>query len=183
MPDRKRQISGALKVPMFLCWILFALHFIYIGVFHGILKKLINLYDVIIDVYLLFSIEAIAILLTLSNYRNKYNLFIIAFIISIVNTLTILFYIFIIIFTFFITNKLDKFINPDNWIKKEDWYIGLILLLIKIVEILPLLIIIIYKVKLEASVGTINPQSIEKGEIVKNNNRDDDDDDDDDELE
>ena len=183
MPDRKRQISGALKVPMFLCWILFALHFIYIGVFHGILKKLINLYDVIIDVYLLFSIEAIAILLTLSNYRNKYNLFIISFIISIVNTLTILFYIFIIIFTFFITNKLDKFINPDNWIKKEDWYIGLILLLIKIVEILPLLIIIIYKVKLEASVGTINPQSIEKGEIVKNNNRDDDYDDDDDELE
>ena len=149
MPDRKRQISGALKVPIFLCWILFALHFIYIGVFHGILKKLINLYDVIIDVYLLFSIEAIAILLTLSNYRNKYNLFIISFIISIVNTIAILFYIFIIVFSFFITNKLDNFINPDNWIKKEDWYIGLILLLIKLVEILPLLIIIIYKVKLD----------------------------------
>ena len=178
MPDRKRQISGALKVPMFLCWILFALHFIYIVVFHGILKKLINLYDVIIDVYLLFSIEAIAILLTLSNYRNKYNLFIISFIISIVNTIAILFYIFIIVFSFFITNKLDNFINPDNWIKKEDWYIGLRLLLIKLVEILPLLIIIIYKVKLDASVGTINPQSIEKGEIIKNNNRDDDDDDD-----
>ena len=170
METGKRQVSGGLKIPMILCWLFFGLHFIYIGVFHGIMRYLINLYDVIIDVYLLFSIEAIAVLLTLSNYRNKYILFVISFIISIINTICILFYIFIIVFSFFITNKLEKFINPDKtWIKKEDWWKGLILLLIKLVEILPLVIIILYKYKLEGPVGTINPGPIIKKEDNEDN--------------
>ena len=46
----KRQIRGALICPMVSCWIIFSIQFIYIGVFHGILRKFLSLWDIIMDV-------------------------------------------------------------------------------------------------------------------------------------
>ena len=174
MENRKRQIGGALKVPMILCWIFFAIHFAYIGLYHGYYKKYIDIYDIIIDVFLLFSIEAIAVLLTLSNNRNNFTLFKISLIISIVNALFILFYIFIVVFSFFIRGKMKSFIKAEAWIKKDDWWKGLILIIIKAIELLPLIIIIIYQRKIDSPVGTINPQKIDSGGLLNNNKEDDD---------
>ena len=177
MENRKRQIAGVLKVPMIFCWIFFAMHFTYIGLYHGIWKRYIDIYDIIIDVFLLFSIEVIAVLLTLSNNRNNFTLFKIAFILSIVNALFILFYIFIVVFSFFVRGKMKKFIKAETWITKDDWWKGLILIVIKIFELLPLIIIIVYQRKIESPVGTINPQNIDSGSLMNNNNNNKDDED------
>ena len=173
MTEPKRQIRGALLCPVISCWTFFIMHFAFIGVFHGLMQLYINLYDIIIDVVLLFSMEAIAVLLTLSNNRNDYVLFNISLIVSIINLLVILFSIFIYIFSFFVKNILTGFINAEDWLKADgNWWKGALLIALKVLEILPLFIIIIYKRKMEGSVGTIDTSNIGK---VENNDDDDDD--------
>ena len=156
MDSKRRNLSGLLTCPMIACWIFFGIHFIFIGLFHGIFKKYIDLYDIIIDVVLLFTIEAIAVLLTLSNNRNNYTLLKLSLIISIINMILILFSIFVYAFSFFLKDKLKSFINAESWVEKEaDWWKGTLLIAIKIIECLPFIIIIIYKKKADSSPGTI----------------------------
>ena len=175
MDKGQRQIAGVLKIPMIICWIFFGIHFIYIGFYHGIWKKYIDIYDIIIDIYLLFSIEAIAVLLTLSNTRNNFLFFKISLIISMVNIAFILFYIFIVIFSFFVDDKMTSFIDAEDWIKTSSNWKGVLLIIIKVIEMLPLLIIYIYKRILEGSVGTINPQNLDSGGLMNNNNKEEED--------
>ena len=174
MAEPKRQIGGALVCPVVSCWIFFIMHFAFIGVFHGLMQLYINIYDIIIDVVLLFSMEAIAVLLTLSNNRNNYSLFNISLIVSIINLLVVLFSIFIYTFSFFAKNILTGFINAEDWLKtKGDWWVGALLIGLKVLEIVPLFIIILYKRKMEGPVGTIDTTNVGK---VQNNEDDDDDD-------
>ena len=171
--SKRRHIFGVLKIPMIICWIFFGLHFIYILVYHGVWEKYIDIYDVIIDTYLLFSLEAIAVLLTLSNFRNNFLFFLLSFYISIANLVFILFYIFIIVFSFFIDDKMEDFIDAEDWVK-DDWWKGLILLIIKVIEALPLGIIYFFKRMLAGPLGAImNPQSISTGGILNKNEKDD----------
>ena len=157
---------------------IFTIHFIYIGIFHGIFKKYLCIFDIIVDVILLFTLESIGILITLNNNRNNYKFFTISLIISYVNIPLILFSIFIIIFTLFIKNTaVDKFLKPQ-----EEWpYIageicqGLLIIL-KLIEASPVIILIIWKRKLESPVGTINPETIEQGKNLDKNKVDDEDD-------
>ena len=160
----KRQIRGALICPMVSCWIIFSIQFIYIGVFHGILRKFLSLWDIIMDVVLLFSIEAIAVFITLSNNRNNYTFFKISFIVSIINVFLILFYIFLVVFAFYLGNnknlsffndKKGNFPNLDNE-KLTLNLLFILLICIKVIELLPLVILIVYMKKLESSVGTIS---------------------------
>ena len=127
----KRQISGAITCPMIGCWLIFSVHFIYIGIFHGVQQLYLSIWDIIIDVVLLFTIEAIAVLITLSNSRNNYTFLKLSFIISLINVALNLFYIFIVIFTIFIKDKVP-FLNPEKWSKEsgKEW-IGILLILIK----------------------------------------------------
>ena len=172
----KRQIGGALTCPMVGCWIIFSLHFIYIGVFHGFLKYFLSLWDMITDVVLLFSIEAIAVLITLSNSRNNYTFFKISFIVSIINVFLILFYIFLVITIIFSENKDLKIFEDKNNNTKgklEKWQ-GVLLIAIKVIELLPLAILIVYMKKLASPVGTINPENI-AGHIIEKEKEEDDD--------
>ena len=171
--NTKRQIAGSLKYQFIACWVIFSIHFIYFGIFHGICQKYINTWDIVIDVILIFSIEAIAILLTLSNRDNNFKLFTIAFIISIINTIFALFYIFVVVYTIFVKKEKDGFIKAEIWPKYEakTWH-GVILIIIKVIEITPLFIIIISKIKLDSPTGTINPENIGK---IKNDKEEEDD--------
>ena len=156
MESKRRHLTGLLTCPMITCWVFFGLHFIFIGLFHGIFKKYIDLYDIIIDVVLLFTIEAIAVLLTLSNSRNNYTFLKISLIISIINIFINLFSIFIYVFSFFLKNKLKTFIKAESWLEKEgDWWKGALLIGLKAIECLPFVFVLVYKRKADSSPGTV----------------------------
>ena len=173
--SKKRQIGGALKCQFITCWIIFSIHFIYIGIFHGIFQKNICVLDISIDIVLLFTIESISVLVTLSNIRNNIKFFTIAIIISAINVILNLFYIFVVVY--FIFMKKEKgIIEPELWpIYQANPLHGTILIVIKIIEMIPLLVLIVAKIKIESSVGTINPENI-AGLILDKNNKEDDDD-------
>ena len=156
----KHHTQSALKIPMIISWSLFGLHFIYIGVFHGFMKKYISIWDIIIDVILLFSLEAISVLLTLSNKKDNLIFFKISFVISIVNIVLILFYIFVVVFIYFVKDKMEDLIKPEDWPKDEgrQWH-GVVLILIKIFETFPLFAMILSQKKFEGPAGVINKVS------------------------
>ena len=173
------KFKGNLLCPTITIWAIFIIHFIYIGIFQGIFKKYLCNFDIIVDAILLFTVESIAILITLSNNRNNYKFVTISLIISYVNIPLILFSIFINIFTLFIKNTaVDKFLKPqEEWpyITGEPWQ-GLLLIILKLIEASPVIILIIRKWKYESPVGTINPETIEQGKILDKDKVDDEDD-------
>ena len=175
--EGKRQIGGSLTCPVVGCWIIFAIQFIYMGIFHGLHRLFLSIWEIFIDIILLFSIEAIAVFITLSNSRNNYTFFKISFIVSIVNVLFILFYVFLVVVTFFIKyDTLAIFKAERNWpeYKGETWQ-AIILIVIKAIELLPLVLLIVVMKKLGSSVGTINPENL-TGNIVEKDKEEDDDD-------
>ena len=97
--------------------------------------------------------------------NNKYNLFIISFVISIINAIIIAFSIFIIIYSFFVKSSSKNFINPESWIedKGKEW-IGIFLIIGKLTNLIPLMVIIIYLKKLGKSSGSINPSRLSTSE-------------------
>ena len=153
-------ISGALKCPMIAFWVLFGLHFLYLTLIL-ILKKYLSLIYLILDIETLFYTQITAILITISNMYNKYKLFMISFIMSIINAIFILFAIFIVIFTFYVKNSLHKFINPEPWTEEEGKaWIGIFLIIQKLIYLIPLIVIIIYYKNLGKSSGYIDPNQI-----------------------
>ena len=175
--NKKRQIRGALSCHMITIWIFFIINFLYLAIFHGLFRLYINLYELFIDVVLLFSLESIGILITLSNGRNNYCCFMTSLIISLFNGLIIIFYILIVIFTLFVTKYNDNenyFLRP-HYINTEDTgidsWVGIVLIVIKVINLIPVIILIIFKFKIDSSVGSINPQAI-SGEIIENNDKD-----------
>ena len=156
MNSKKRHLSGLLTCPVVVSWTFFGMQFIFICLFHGIFKKYIDIYDVITNILLLFTIEAIAVLLTLSNSRNNYTFLKISLIISIINIFINLFSIFIYVFSFFLKNKLKTFIKAESWLEKEgDWWKGALLIGLKAIECLPFVFVLVYKRKADSSPGTV----------------------------
>ena len=174
MESKRRHLSGLLTCPMITCWVFFGMHFIFIGLFHGIFRKYIDIYDVILNIVLLFTIEAIAVFLTLSNSRNNYKFLLISLLISSVNIILILFSIFVYVFSFFLKDKLKSFIKAESWLEKEgEWWKGTLLIVLKVIECLPFIIILIYKKKADSSPGIIYSENTP---IISDNNDNDEED-------
>ena len=177
--SKKRQIGGALKCQFITCWIIFSIHFIYIGFFHGIFQKNICVLDISIDIILLFTIESISVLVTLSNSQNNFIFFTIAIILSVINVILNLIYIIIVVYFIFM-KKENEFIEAELWpLYQANNLHGILLIVIKVIEMIPLLVLIVAKIKIESSVGNINPENI-VGLFPDKNNKEDDDDLDDD---
>ena len=70
---------------------------------------------------------------------------------------------------------MTSFIDAEDWIKTSSNWKGVLLIIIKVIEMLPLLIIYIYKRILEGSVGVINPQNLDSGGLMNNNNKEEED--------
>ena len=114
-----------------------------------------------------------AILLTIGNRIDKYILFQISFILTIVNLTVILFSIFIIIFAFFDKKSLSHFIIVEPWIVMDgkSW-MGVLFIFVKFIEIIPFVLLIISKKKLSNPVGVIRALSINGEEALANKNDD-----------
>ena len=155
-----KHIRGLLKCPMITLWILFGLHFIYLLILF-IIKKYISLVYLIIDIAILLILEFTALFITLSNHKNNYTFFLISLVLSVINALCILFAIFIIIFAIFEKEKLYNFIRPEPWIENEgkSW-VGVVMVLEKLICLPPLIILIIYLRKIREKSGSIDPRTI-----------------------
>ena len=169
-----RRITGAIKTPLIISWLFFVVQFAYMGVVHAIFHFYISLMDLIFDVILLFVMETIAVLLTLSNNNDSRTLFKAALFVSIFAVIIIILSILIISFAFFSNNTLINILGhqtPLNNPKLNDKWLGIVLIVVKFIEILPLVIISIYLQKLDSSPGSIiSPQK--KGEELFNENSD-----------
>ena len=172
-----KHISGALKCPIATFWVLFCFHFLYLGLFCGLKQEYISLLYLLLDVVILFSIEISALFIALSNNKNSYNFFIISFVFSILNALAILFSISIIAFVFFVKNSQQNFMNPNPTIENNGNILkGIVLIIGKLIEIIPLIILIYYYRKLGGSSGSIDSRniSIDEDIIVANLDTNDD---------
>ena len=169
-----RRITGAIKAPLIICWLFFVVQFAYMGIVHGIFHFYISLIDLIFDVVLLFIMEAIAVLLTLSNNNNSKTLFKAALFVSIFAVIIIALSILIISSAFFFNKasiNIFKHETPLNNPKLNDIWIGIVLIAVKFIEILPLIMISIYLKILGSSPGSIiSPQ--EKSDVLFRNNSD-----------
>ena len=165
-----KHIRGAITFPILCTWILFILQFVFMGL--GEIWKKINItyLDIIINIILLFSLESIAVFLTLSSRKENYLLYKAAFGISIFNVIFILISIIVSILAFFYPLKIHKIINNEEMSKETGSlkvliFIGIVL--IRLIEIFPLIFIIIYFGKISGEAGTIdNPQD----PLMNNNN-------------
>ncbi len=169
-----KRITGGIKAPLIISWLFFVVQFAYMGVVHGICHFYISLIDLIFDVVLLFILEAIAVLLTLSNNNDSRALFKAALFVSIFAVIIIILSILIISFAFFSNNTLINILNhqtPSKNPKLNDKWIGIVLIVVKFIEILPLVMISIYLQKIDSSPGSIlSPQK--KNEELFNDNSD-----------
>ena len=171
-----RHIRGTLKLPIITFWSLFFLHFIYLALLYGF-KKYISLIYLILDIEVLFNIEFTALFTTLSDKRNNLTFYKISLILSIINTLVIFFSIFIIVSVFFVKDTSIDFIKVEPWIETDEKikWIGVLLIIGKVIDLLPLIILIIYLKRLGTSLGIIDPRSLsEEDSLPQNLNNDDD---------
>ena len=109
-----KRITGGIKAPLIISWLIFVVQFAYMGVVHGICHFYISLIDLIFDVVLLFILEAIAVLLTLSNNNDSRALFKAALFVSIFAVIIIILSILIISFAFFSNNTLINILNHQT---------------------------------------------------------------------
>ena len=68
----------------------------------------------------------------------------------------------------------NYFLRPHYINTKDtgiDIWVGIVLIVIKVINLIPVIILIIFKFKIDSSVGSINPQAI-SGEIIENNDKD-----------
>ena len=71
-------------------------------------------------------------------------------------------FIFIIIFSFFEKETLYNFIKPEPWIEKDGKaWIGIILIIGKIIDLFPLIILSKYCGKIRKTSGSIEPMKID----------------------
>ena len=130
----KRQIGGALKCQFITCWLIFFIQFIYIGLYHGIFRKNICILDISIDIALLFTIECISVLVTLSNNLNNFTFFKIAIIVSAINVILNLIYIYVVVYYIFMKKEKGFIIEAELWpIYEAKILDGILLIAIKII--------------------------------------------------
>ena len=164
-----KQIRGSITCPIIISWTLFVFQFVYIGLVLAWQRFFPSYLDVIMNIILLFSLEIIAVLLTLSSRKESIKFYNFALGFSVLNVLFIFLSITVDIFAFFFKEKLKGIIRPIE-IKYEGLYKALIFTGItglKVLEILPLVFIIVYLGKISGEAGSIdNPQ----GAILSNDN-------------
>ena len=169
-----KRLAGGIKAPLIISWLFFIVQFAYMGIVHGIIHFYISLIDLIFDVVLLFILEAIAVLLTLSNNNDSRALFKAALFVSIFAVIIIILSILIISLAFFSNSTLINILQhrtPANESRLNDKWIGIVLIVVKFFEILPLVMISIYLQKIDSSPGSIlSPQK--KNEELFNDNSD-----------
>ena len=176
--EYRRPLKGNLKCPIISSWLIFLLHFIYVTLFHLRGGVYISYLDIIFNLFLLFSIQFIAIFISLSNIHNSVKCFKIAFAFSIINIIIILLSITIIVFGFFFIDKFRTVLKPhyfldDINIKINRVAISSIFIGIKVIEFLPFIILICYLKKINRSVGIINnPQMPINGGLLRNDEDD-----------
>ena len=174
--EYRRPLKGNLKCPIISSWLIFLLHFIYVTFFHLMRGVYISYLDIIFNLFLLFSIQFIAIFISLSNIHNSVKCFKVAFAFSIINIIIILLSITIIVFGFFFIDKFRTVLKPHYWldnINMNRLVMSSILIGIKVIEFLPFIILICYLKKINRSVGIINnPQMPINGGLLRNDEDD-----------
>ena len=174
--EYRRPLKGNLKCPIISSWLIFLLHFIYVTLFHLRGGVYISYLDIIFNLFLLFSIQFIAIFISLSNIHNSVKCFKVAFTFSIINILIIIFSIIIIVFGFFFIDKFRTVLKPHYWLDSINYnrlVMSSILIGIKVIEFLPFIILICYLKKINRSVGIINnPQMPINGGLLRNDEDD-----------
>ena len=167
-----KHIQGGIKAPLITSWLFFVVQFTYMVIVHGISRFYFSLMDLIFDVVLLFSLEAIAVLLTLSNNNNSITLFKASLFVSIFTEILIVLSILIIAFAFFSNNTLKNILKHqtpyENPTLKDNWK-GILLISVKAIETIPLIIISIYLVKIKSSPGSIISPQIKNEELFNEN--------------
>ena len=116
-------LSGKIKCPLAIAWIAFFMQFLY----NFYLQQLyyISYLEVIFSVFLLFSFQSIAVLLSIStNSKNYELLFKISFILSIVNIGVNLLSIIVILLAF--SSKIRAIIKPTAVVEAIDSKVKLI---------------------------------------------------------
>ena len=150
-------LSGKIKCPLAIAWIAFFMQFLY----NFYLQQLyyISYLEVIFSVFLLFSFQSIAVLLSISTNSKNYELFFkISFILSIVNIGVNLLSIIVILLAF--SSKIRAIIKPTAVVEAIDSKVkliaGIIAVGVKIIETIPFFIFLCYKRKLFKGKGQIN---------------------------
>ena len=150
-------LSGKIKCPLAIAWIAFFMQFLY----NFYLQQLyyISYLEVIFSVFLLFSFQSIAVLLSISTNSKNYELFFkISFILSIVNIPINLLSIIVIVLALF--SKMRGIIKPTVVLEIIDSnkkiIIGSIAVGVKVAEIIPFFIFLYFKRKLFKGKGQIN---------------------------
>lgn len=163
-----KQIRGSITCPIIISWTLFVFQFVYIGLVLAWQRFFPSYLDVIMNIILLFSLEIIAVLLTLSSRKESIKFYNFALGFSVLNVLFIFLSITVDIFAFFFKEKLNGIIRATE-IKYEDYKVLIFTGItgLKVLEILPLVFIIVYLGKISGEAGSIdNPQ----GAILSNDN-------------
>ena len=150
-------LSGKIKCPLAIAWISFFMQLYYNYHLHEFFY--ISYLEVIFSVFLLFSFQAIAVLLSLSNNIKNYELFFkISFILSIVNIFVNLLSVTVILLAFL--SKLRVIIQPTAFVEisssKAKIITGIIYAVIKVIETIPFFVFLCYKRKLFKGKGQIN---------------------------
>ena len=166
-----RIVSGKIQCPMIVVWVLYSIQFIYLFVVYALkfilylIKRYISMLSLILDIEILFNLQISALFLLISEEKNKYNLFVASFIMSIVNSAIILFSIIIIILAFFKKDNVANVISSEPWIKVEGYrYIGAIFIVIKIIEFVQSILLTFYYKRIKNSLSLIESDNLIVGE-------------------
>ena len=163
-----KQIRGSITCPIIISWTLFVFQFVYIGLVLAWQRFFPSYLDVIMNIILLFSLEIIAVLLTLSSRKESIKFYNFALGFSVLNVLFIFLSITVDIFAFFFTEILKGIIRATE-VKYKDYKVLIFTGItgLKVLEILPLVFIIVYFGKISGEAGSIDsPQ----GAILNNDN-------------
>ena len=142
-----------LVFPKIICWIFFFTHFIFLVLFHGVSNFFISKFDLILDIIILIILQSISLFITLCEIHNNYTFYKFSIFFFIINILAI--FISILNYIFFIIIKVE--------FQDKNKALGYILLIFKLIEILPLIILISINKKIKISPGNIE-KALKKSE-------------------
>ena len=142
-----------LRFPKIICWIFFFTHFRFLVLFHGVSNFFISKFDLILDIIILIILQSISLFITLSEIHNNYTFYKFSIFFSIINILAI--FISILNYIFFIIIIVE--------FQDKNKALGYILLIFKLIEILPLIILISINKKIKISPGNIE-KALKKSE-------------------
>ena len=142
------------------CWVFFAIHFIFIITFHGILDICIAKCDLVLDILMLIALNSVGLFMTLSESHGittgDYTFYKNAMFFSFLNIIFIILSIVYIVINFFIIGRKEKeetnvpIIKPffENYLAELDYekskqnLIAIILIFFKTLETTPFFLLL-----------------------------------------